>query len=97
MPNENIAKITNKVENIKSVMHENIEKATQNCIKLESLELKSEELMKDAGVFQTNARNIKNKMWWKNVKMWSILIGIISVVIVIIACVIYFNNSNTTS
>ena len=72
MKNKPIDIVTNKVEDIKLVMHENIEKAAQNCIKLESIDKKAEELMVDAGVFQNNARKLKQKMWWKNMKMWYI-------------------------
>jgi len=97
MNNNNINKITNKVEDIKLVMHENIERATQNCIKLETLDKKAEELMVDAGVFQNNAKKLKEKMWWKNVKMWSIIGGIVVIIIIIIACVIYSYSSNTSS
>jgi len=97
MKNKPIDIVTNKVEDIKLVMHENIEKAAQNCIKLESIDKKAEELMVDAGVFQNNARKLKQKMWWKNMKMWFIIGAIIAIIIIIIVCVIYSYNSTLTT
>lgn len=97
MKKDTLSVVTNKVEDVKIIMHENIERAAQNCVKLETMDKKAEELMIDAGVFQTNARKLKNKMWWKNVKMWGIVLGIISIVIIIIVCVIYSYSSNSTS
>lgn len=97
MTNANLTKITHKVEDIKLVMHDNIEKAAQNCVKIETIGQKSEDLMKEAGVFRNNARELKNKMWWKNVKMWVIVFGIISAIIIIIVCVVYSYNSSSKS
>ena len=97
MPNSKISEVTNKVEDVKLVMHENIERAAQNCVKLETLNEKSEDLMVIAGVFQTNAKNLKNKMWWKNMKMRFIIGGIIAALIIIIVCVVYSYSSQTTT
>lgn len=97
MPKSKITEVTNKVEDVKLVMHENIEKAAQNCIKLETLNEKSEELMVEAGVFQTNAKNLKNKMWWKEMKMRFIVGGIIAALIIIIVSVVYSYSSQSTT
>lgn len=96
-PNPKLAAVTNKVEDIKLVMHENIEKATQNCVKLESIHEKSEELMVEAGVFQTNARKLKDKIWWKNMKMRFIVGSIAIIGIIMIVCMVYYNTRPTTA
>lgn len=61
--------VTAKVESVKLVMQENVELALQNCVTLESIEEKAEQLQQQAGVFKKTAKDIKNKMWWKNLKM----------------------------
>lgn len=49
-------------------MHENINKALENQVKLESIELTSEELVQSAGIFNKTAKELRKRMWWKNVK-----------------------------
>ena len=44
----------------------------------------TEELQQQAGVFKKSAHELKNKMWWKNVKLWIIIIVIVLVIIGII-------------
>ncbi|GMH75836.1 hypothetical protein TL16_g06887 [Triparma laevis f. inornata] len=61
--------VTAKVESVKLVMQENVELALQNCVTLESIEEKAEQLQQQAGVFKKTAKDIRNKMWWKNLKM----------------------------
>ena len=81
-----------KVEEVKNIMHENIEMALENCAKLESIDRNAEELMVAAGVFQTNAKKLKDKMWWKNMKIWFVLVGAIIVIILIIFAIVYTDN-----
>lgn len=84
-----------KVNEVKNIMHENIEKATENCVKLESIDRTAEDLMKEAGVFQINAKKLKNKLWWKNIKIWVIsAIGVIIVLGIIIAIVMSYMKDN---
>jgi hypothetical protein len=80
---DSISKVTDKLEQTKDIMHENIDVALENCVKLETIELKSEELQQSAGIFKYNAKHLKNKMWWKNIKM-KLIIGSIIVVILLI-------------
>jgi hypothetical protein len=55
--------VTNKINQVKDVMHENINITLENTAKLETIELKSEELQQSAGIFRGYARDLKNKMW----------------------------------
>lgn len=82
-----------KVNEVKNIMHENIEKATENCVKLESIDRTAEDLMKEAGVFQINAKKLKNKLWWKNIKIWVIsAAGVFIVLGIIVAIVVSYYN-----
>ena len=55
--------VTAKVESVKLVMQDNVEMALRNCVTLESIEKKAEELQTQAGVFKKTAKDIKNKMY----------------------------------
>jgi len=86
---DKLAAVARKVDTVKIVMQENVDAALQNCVKLESIEKAAEELQQQAGVFKRNANELKNKMWWKNMKMRLIIAAIVLVILgVIIAIVV---------
>lgn len=87
---DKLASVTLKVESVKLVMQENVDLALQNCVKLESIEKAAEELQQQAGVFKRSAGELKNRMWWKNIKMKLILGGIILAIVGIIVGVIAY-------
>ena len=51
-----INEVNEKLDKVKMVMHDNIDVALQNCAKLENMEIKSEELLQQAGVFKTQTK-----------------------------------------
>lgn len=51
-----------KVESVKVVMQESIEIALQNCVALESIDQKADELQSQAGMFKTRAKKLRNQM-----------------------------------
>lgn len=87
---DKLASVTMKVESVKLVMQENVDLALQNCVKLESIEKAAEELQQQAGVFKRSANELKNRMWWKNIKMKLIIGFIILAILGIIAGVIAY-------
>ena len=95
---DKLAAVTRKVDAVKLVMQENINVALQNCVKLESIEATSEELQQQAGIFKKNANDLRNKMWWKNMKM-KLIIGflILAVLGIIIGVAVYYSKQNQNS
>eukprot|EP00286_Rhodomonas_abbreviata_P002507 CAMPEP_0181346076 /NCGR_PEP_ID=MMETSP1101-20121128/33121_1 /TAXON_ID=46948 /ORGANISM="Rhodomonas abbreviata, Strain Caron Lab Isolate" /LENGTH=222 /DNA_ID=CAMNT_0023458137 /DNA_START=38 /DNA_END=706 /DNA_ORIENTATION=- len=85
---DKLASLERKVDTVKLVMQENVDAALQNCVKLESIEKAAEELQQQAGVFKRNANELKNKMWWKNMKMRLIIAAVIIVILGVIAAII---------
>ena len=76
-------------------MHDNINLALENTTKLETIELKSEELQQSAGIFKKNATDLRKKMWWKNFKMKAALFLIIAAILsIIIAVAVYVSKNN---
>ena len=81
---DKLVQVTNKVNQVKNTMHDNIAIALENMIKIESIELKTEELVKSAKIFQFSSKELKNKMWWKNFKMKLLIFTIIAIILTII-------------
>mmetsp|Transcript_11716 Transcript_11716/g.20631 ORF Transcript_11716/g.20631 Transcript_11716/m.20631 type:complete len:230 (-) Transcript_11716:224-913(-) len=84
---DKLASVARKVDTVKLVMQENVDAALQNCVKLESIEKAAEELQQQAGVFKRNANELKNKMWWKNMKMRLIIAAIVLVILGVIIAI----------
>lgn len=95
---DKLAAVTRKVDAVKLVMQENINVALQNCVKLESIEATSEELQQQAGIFKKNATDLRNKMWWKNMRM-KLIIGflILAILGIIIGVAVYYSKQNQSS
>ena len=83
---DKLASVTRKVESVKLVMQDNIDVALQNTVKLESIEKQAEELQQQAGVFKRNANELKNKMWWKNMKVCWVLIPLFRCLFCMLLC-----------
>lgn len=84
---DNLIKVNNKINLVKDIMHENISQSLENIVKMETIEIKSEELVQSAGIFKNSARELKNKMWWKNFKIKLIVFSIIAIILTIIISV----------
>lgn len=78
-------KLNNKINQVKYIMHENISQSLENTVKLETIEIKSEELMQNASIFKNSAKELKNKMWWKNFKIKLIIFSTVAIVSTIIS------------
>jgi vesicle-associated membrane protein 7 len=76
--------IHNKIGEVKDIMMENIDKVLARGEKIELLVDKTNQLSVSAQRFQKQSRNLKNQMWWKNVKMWAMIIFVCLVVLYII-------------
>lgn len=81
---DKLVQVKDKVNLVKDTMHNNIALALENTIKLDYIELKSEELAQSAKVFKISTRELKNKMWWKNFKMKLMIFSIIAIILTII-------------
>lgn len=82
-----------QVNEVVDIMRENVEKVIDRDIKLSELDDRADALQQGASQFETQAAKLKRKYWWKNMKMWLILIA---VGIVIVLILIFSQNSETT-
>jgi heme/copper-type cytochrome/quinol oxidase subunit 2 len=65
-------------------MKDNVDKVLERDANLCQLQNRADALQTGAAQFTTNARDLKRKYWWKNLKMWAILIIVVIVLIIII-------------
>uniref|UniRef100_A0AAX7U989 Vesicle associated membrane protein 3 n=1 Tax=Astatotilapia calliptera TaxID=8154 RepID=A0AAX7U989_ASTCA len=66
------------------IMRVNVDKVLERDQKLSELDDRADALQAGASQFETSAAKLKRKYWWKNCKMWAILIAVIVFIIVII-------------
>ncbi|XP_017576432.1 vesicle-associated membrane protein 3 [Pygocentrus nattereri] len=80
-----------QVDEVVDIMRVNVDKVLERDQKLSELDDRADALQAGASQFETNAAKLKRKYWWKNCKMWAILIAVI---IIIIAIIIIWNKSS---
>ncbi|KAL7408117.1 hypothetical protein ABVT39_018587 [Epinephelus coioides] len=66
------------------IMRVNVDKVLERDQKLSELDDRADALQAGASQFETSAAKLKRKYWWKNCKMWAILIAVIVIIILII-------------
>lgn len=79
-----LAKVKAQVSEVKGVMMENIEKVLDRGEKIELLVDKTENLRSQAQDFRTQGTKMRRKMWFQNMKIKLIVLGIIVALILII-------------
>lgn len=71
------------VDNVKGVMHNNIQVVLANTEKMEVVEQKTNDLNEQAKVFRNSGRKLRKEMWWKNVKL-TLAIGVCAILVLLI-------------
>ena len=84
---DSFSALNSKIDEVKNVMYENIESVLARGEKLEILVDKSEALQQEAFVFQRSARDLKSAMWWRQVKIYLLIFGVVALIILIISMV----------
>ena len=74
-----IAEVNDKVEATKQVMKDNVQKVIERGDNIETLIEKTDILVQTSDSFRVNTKTLKQKIWWKNVKIWIILIIVVLV------------------
>ncbi|WIA34390.1 hypothetical protein OEZ86_012726 [Tetradesmus obliquus] len=78
-----VSSVQKKVDEVKNIMSENIEKVLSRGEKLDLLVDKTDNLMFEADRFVKSGRALRRKMWWNNFKM-KIVMGVAVVMVIII-------------
>ncbi len=72
-----IAEVNEKVEATKNVMKENVQKVIDRGDNIETLIEKTDILVQSSDSFRVNTKTLERNIWWKNVKIWVILILVV--------------------
>ncbi|GFU43120.1 vesicle-associated membrane protein 3 [Nephila pilipes] len=78
-----------QVDEVVGIMRVNVEKVLDRDQKLSELDDRADALQQGASQFEQQAGKLKRKFWWKNCKMWAILIGVILIIIIVIVVANY--------
>jgi len=84
---DKINRIKGEVDEVKSVMVQNIEKVLERGERIELLVDKTENLSQNAFKFKKSSTQLKRAMWWKNIKLMLIIIFIVLVVVYVIVAI----------
>uniref|UniRef100_A0A3B4T5L6 Vesicle associated membrane protein 3 n=1 Tax=Seriola dumerili TaxID=41447 RepID=A0A3B4T5L6_SERDU len=82
--NKRLQQTQAQVDEVVDIMRVNVDKVLERDQKLSELDDRADALQAGASQFETSAAKLKRKYWWKNCKMWAILIAVILIIIVII-------------
>lgn len=86
---DRLSQIRTQVEDVKQIMLDNVEKVIERGERLDDLLLKTEDLESHSIRFHQGARDVRVKMKCKNIKMWLVIGGLLTVVLtvaVLLAC-----------
>ncbi|KAK2957234.1 putative Vesicle-associated membrane protein 7B [Blattamonas nauphoetae] len=86
---DRIARAKDDVDELRGVVEGNIDKLLARQDKLELLVDQTEELDNAAVRFNKGSKDLKKKMWWKNVWLWVVIVVVILLIIffiILIAC-----------
>jgi len=82
-----------QVQEVVGIMRMNVERVLERDNKLSDLDQRADVLQHGASQFEQQARRVKQRQWWANMKM-NIIIGVIITVIMIIIIVSFLPSSN---
>ncbi|KAK9830315.1 hypothetical protein WJX72_010959 [[Myrmecia] bisecta] len=89
-----VAAVQKKVDEVKNIMVDNIERVLERGEKIELLVDKTDNLRFQADKFHKTGRQLRSKMWWQNMKMKIVLVLIVLILIFVIFCIVCFSGGN---
>lgn len=89
-----VAAVQKKVDEVKNIMVENIERVLERGEKIELLVDKTDNLRFQADKFHKTGRQLRSRMWWQSMRMKIIIVVIIILLAVIIFCAVCFSGGN---
>lgn len=89
-----VASVQKQVDEVKNIMVENIEKVLERGEKIELLVDKTDDLRFQAEKFQKTGRQLRNRMWWANLKMKLVIALVVILLAVVLFAIICFSGKN---
>jgi hypothetical protein len=85
---QKIAEVSAKLDTVKNTMKSNIDKLWERDSQIEDLLEKTELLETESTTLKVNTKKLASKFWWKNFKIWVIIIVVLIVLTWLIASLI---------
>jgi hypothetical protein len=82
--NKRLQQTQAQVDEVVGIMKVNVEKVLERDQKLSQLDDRADALQEGASQFEKSAATLKNKYWWKNIKMIIIMCAIVVILVIII-------------
>jgi vesicle-associated membrane protein 7 len=92
-----VAAVQKQVDEVKSIMVDNIERVLERGEKIELLVDKTDNLRFQADRFHKTGRSLRSKMWWQNMKVKLLILVIVILIAVIIFASVCFSGGNCLS
>jgi len=89
-----VAAVQKKVDEVKNIMVDNIERVLERGEKIELLVDKTDNLRFQADKFHKTGRQLRSKMWWQNMKMKILVVLVILILIFVIFLIVCFSGGN---
>jgi vesicle-associated membrane protein 7 len=86
-----IGNVQREIDDVRGIMTRNIEGLLERGERIDLLVDKTDRLGGSAREFRVRSRGLKRKMWWKNVKLMSLLVLVL--ILIVVAIVIAVKNS----
>jgi len=95
---DSFTQVSSKLEDVKNIMVENIEKILERGEKLELLVDKTDKLQQQAFKFEKSSKRLKNVMFWNRMKLYVLAFGItafLAWIISVMACGITYSSCSS--
>jgi len=79
-----VSRLQNQVDEVVTVMKDNVNKVIERGDRLDDLQDKSDNLTLSAESFRTKARSVRSQMWWKECKMRLLVAFVVIIILLII-------------
>jgi len=90
--NDRLETVRQQVNEVKSVMTENVVRIMERGDRLNDLDSRTEALQASSQSFQTSARQVQRKMCWKNLK-WTIILGVVAFLVIALIVILILDGS----
>ena len=84
MNNNRIQEVQGELDEVTSIMRQNIEKAIERDAELGVLEDKSEALVDGSLQFRNGATRLRRQMWWQDKRQLALIVLVVVIILLII-------------
>uniref|UniRef100_A0AC34QKE0 V-SNARE coiled-coil homology domain-containing protein n=1 Tax=Panagrolaimus sp. JU765 TaxID=591449 RepID=A0AC34QKE0_9BILA len=89
---DRINQVRQQVNEVKNIMSDNVVRIMERGERLDDLDTRTEALHASSQNFQTTARQVHRKMWFKNLK-WTIIMGVVILLVIALIVILILNGS----